>query len=62
MFGKIPARGDFVRVGTPSPVLEVVDELSQRALRSRSIDRPGPLYRAIFVPRRGAHAFVGALR
>ncbi len=62
MFGKIPARGDFVRLGPTSPILDVLDDLSQRALRSRSVDRVGPLYRTIVMPPRGPHAFVGALR
>ncbi|MEM0961875.1 MAG: type VI secretion system-associated protein TagF [Bacteroidota bacterium] len=58
--GKLPDRADFVRRGPPSPVLDHLDDLSQRALRSKP-GKAGPLWRTVFAPP-GAHALVGALQ
>lgn len=62
LFGKLPARADFVRRGAASPALDAFDALTQRALRSGARAADGPLYRMVYVPPGGPHALVGALR
>ena len=62
LFGKLPARADFVRRGEPTPILDAVDGLTQRALRAGTDDRPGPLYRVILAPPSGPHVLAGAMQ
>ncbi|WP_412068633.1 type VI secretion system-associated protein TagF [Rubrivirga sp. IMCC43871] len=60
LFGKLPARADFVRRGPTSPAADAFDTLVQRALRDR--DRPqGPLYRMVLAPPQASDAVVGAV-
>ena len=61
LFGKLPDRADFVRRGAPSPALDALDELVQRALRTGPKPRTGPLYRMVYAPPSGPDALVGGL-
>ena len=61
LVGKLPARADFVRRGPASPALDTFDALVQRALRTGSRARSGPLYRMIYASP-GADAVIGAMR
>ncbi len=61
LFGKLPARADFVRRGPASPALDAFDALVQRAFRTGPKPESGPLYRMVFAPP-GPHAVVGAVR
>ena len=68
-FGKIPAKGDFVRLGGASPALDRFDRWAQEALVAAKA-QPGPLpdasdtptVRVAFVPEAGPHVLVGACR
>ena len=62
LFGKLPARADFVRRGEPTPILDTVDGLTQRALRAGTDDQPGPRYRVILAPPSGPHVLAGAMQ
>ena len=61
LYGKLPARADFVRRGAASPALDAFDDLVQRAIRSGPRAKSGPLYRMVYAPP-GPHALVGAVR
>ena len=68
-FGKIPAKGDFVRLGGPSPALDRFDRWAQDALldtktyrRSLPDTAASPTLRVAFVPESGPHVLVGACR
>lgn len=62
LFGKLPDRADFVRHGAPSPALDALDALVQKALRHRLPSADGPLYRFVYNPPEGPHALAGALQ
>jgi len=62
LFGKLPARADFVRRGGASPALDALDTLAQNALRSGLSVKTGPLYRMVFVPPSGPQALAGAIQ
>lgn len=62
LFGKLPARADFVRRGGASPALDALDTLAQNALRSGLTVKAGPLYRMVFVPPSGPQALAGAIQ
>jgi type VI secretion system ImpM family protein len=68
-FGKIPEKGDFVRLGGPSPALDRFDRWAQDALidartyrRSLPDAEASPTVRVAFVPEKGPHVLVGACR
>lgn len=62
LFGKLPARADFVRRGGASPALDALDGLAQDALRAGLQVKTGPLYRMVFVPPSGPQALAGAIQ
>lgn len=62
LFGKLPARADFVRRGGASPALDALDDLSQNALRPGLPVKAGPLYQMVFVPPIGPQALAGAIQ
>lgn len=62
LFGKLPDRADFVRQGGPSPALDALDALVQKALRQRLPSAEGPLLRFVYNPPEGPHALAGALQ
>ena len=68
-FGKIPAKGDFVRLGTASPVLDRFDRWAQEAMRAAEAQRQvlpdtdrTPTVRVAFAPPDSPHVLVGACR
>lgn len=61
LFGKLPARADFVRRGPAGPAVDAFDDLVQRALRPGVRSKSGPLYRMVYAPP-GPHALVGSVR
>ena len=68
-FGKIPAKGDFVRLGGTSPALDRFDAWAQEALVGAKTQRrplpdaaAAPTVRLAFVPATGPHVLVGACR
>ncbi|MEO0558136.1 MAG: type VI secretion system-associated protein TagF [Bacteroidota bacterium] len=62
LFGKLPARADFVLRGGASPALDALDTLAQNALRAGLTTKTGPLYRMVFVPPSGPQALAGAIQ
>lgn len=62
LFGKLPVRADFIRRGGPSPALDALDALTQRALRSGAHARTGPLYRMVYAPPGASDVLVGAVQ
>ena len=68
-FGKIPAKGDFVRLGAASPALDRFDAWAQDAMReARAQRRPltetraTPTLRLAIVPDACPHVLIGACR
>jgi type VI secretion system protein ImpM len=63
-FGKLPAHGDFVRLGAPSPALDALDGWLQEgmaAARHHPLSPP-TTFHFLFAPPEAPHVLAGALR